>query len=100
MLFDTGFNLKLADFGFAGSSAVKADGKFSTYCGTQAYMAPEILELNQGVARKYDGFKADVFSAGVILFVMTRGIPPFFKAEKSDRYFKVMIMERWDLYWR
>jgi len=34
ILFDQNFNLKLADFGFAGSSATKADGKFSTYCGT------------------------------------------------------------------
>jgi serine/threonine protein kinase len=100
VLFDENFNLKLADFGFAGSSATKADGKFSTYCGTQAYMAPEILALNSGSNSHYDGFAADVFSAGVILFVMVRGIPPFFKAETDDRYFKIIKMERWDLYWR
>lgn len=100
ILFDINFNLKLADFGFAGSTMTKADGKFTTYCGTQAYMAPEILELNRGAQANYDGFAADIFSAGVVLFVMARGIPPFFKAEMDDRYFKVMAMERWDLYWR
>jgi len=97
--FDANFNLKLADFGFAGSSASKADGKFTTYCGTQAYMAPEIIQLNNGGEAKYDGFAADVFSAGVVLFVMARGIPPFFVAEPDDRYFRIMAANRWDLYW-
>jgi len=100
ILFDQNFNLKLADFGFAGSSATKADGKFSTYCGTQAYMAPEIIQLNNGGTGKYDGFAADVFSAGVVLFVMARGIPPFFTAKSDDRYFKIMAANRWDLYWK
>lgn len=100
ILFDQAFNLKLADFGFAGSSATKADGKFNTYCGTQAYMAPEIIALNEGGNAKYDGFAADVFSAGVVLFVMARGIPPFFTAKSDDRYFKIMMAGRWDLYWR
>jgi len=100
ILFDSQFNLKLADFGFAGSTMTKADGKFSTYCGTQAYMAPEIMELNNGGDKHYDGYAADVFSAGVVLFVMVRGIPPFFTASMSDRYFKIMAMGRWDMYWR
>ena len=100
ILFDQAFNLKLADFGFAGSSATKADGKFSTYCGTQAYMAPEVIALNNGGTAKYDGFAADVFSAGVVLFVMARGIPPFFTASSDDRYFKIMSANRWDLYWK
>ncbi len=100
ILFDQSFNLKLADFGFAGSSATKADGKFSTYCGTQAYMAPEVIALNNGGEAKYDGFAADVFSAGVVLFVMARGIPPFFTASADDRYFKIIAANRWDLYWK
>lgn len=100
ILFDDRFRLKLADFGFAGSSAQKADGKFQTYCGTAAYMAPEILTLNKGGQSSYDGFAADIFSAGVILFIMLRGIPPFFKAEIDDKYFKIMSLERWDLYWK
>ena len=35
---------------------------------SEKYMAPEVLALNQGST--YDGFKADVFSMGVILFIM------------------------------
>lgn len=63
-------------------------------------MAPEILTLNKGGQSSYDGFSADIFSAGVILFIMLRGIPPFFKAETDDKYFKIMALERWDLYWK
>jgi len=63
-------------------------------------MAPEILDLNNGGSAKYDGFAADVFSAGVVLFVMARGIPPFFTAKSDDRYFKIMAANRWDLYWK
>lgn len=99
ILFDDQFKLKLADFGFAGSSSMKADGKFSTYCGTEAYMSPEIMAL-KGSGGSYDGFATDIFSAGVILFIMVRGIPPFFKAVTEDKYFKIMALERWDLYWK
>ena len=35
------------------------------------------------------------------MFILLRGIPPFFKADKeTDKYFKIMAMERWDLYWK
>ena len=47
VLLDDEFNLKLADFGFA--SQIK-DDKLSTVCGTQPYMAPEIV-----ANKKYSG---------------------------------------------
>lgn len=31
---------------------------------------------------------------------MARGIPPFFTASADDRYFKIMALGRWDLYWK
>lgn len=41
-------------------------------CGTPAYIAPEIIE-NKG----YRGFKADMWSAGICLYVMLIGAVPF-----------------------
>jgi len=61
--------LKIADFGFARHLAVAAMAE--TLCGSPLYMAPEILKF-----QKYDA-KADLWSAGAILFEMMTGKPPF-----------------------
>jgi serine/threonine protein kinase len=45
ILMDDHYNLRLADFGFAGSRTQHSDGKMHTYLGTQGYMAPEIFSL-------------------------------------------------------
>jgi serine/threonine protein kinase len=62
----------LADFGFACLLKGRdGSGVLHTKLGTEGYMAPEVP------SRNYDGIKADVFSAGVILFIMYAGNPPF-----------------------
>ena len=48
-------------------------------------MAPEIIEH-----KPYDGFKADIFSLGVILFISVLGKFPFPRAELSDKYYKLL----------
>jgi serine/threonine protein kinase len=59
------------------------DGNMRTYLGTKGYMAPEVAKLQDG--QVYDGFKSDIFSMGVILFIFSRGKPPFTKYDlKSD----------------
>jgi serine/threonine protein kinase len=45
-------------------------------------MAPEIF-LN----KPYDGAPVDIFSAGIVLFLMRTGGPPFLRAVESDGYF-------------
>ena len=59
--------LKIADFGL--SQIVKEDELMKTACGTWAYCAPEVLKLRQTNTGGYDS-KCDMFSVGVILFIM------------------------------
>ncbi|CAD8067099.1 unnamed protein product [Paramecium primaurelia] len=63
------FDLKIADFGLA--SYTESD-LIITKCGTPGYVAPEILE-----DKKYNE-KVDVFSAGIILYILLSGQAPFY----------------------
>ena len=79
------FVLKLADFGFSCLLKGKdGSGILHTKLGTEGYMAPEVPSKN------YDGAKADIFAAGVILFIMYAGNPPFEKAAVNDPYYKLI----------
>lgn len=68
--------LKIADFGFARHLATAALAE--TLCGSPLYMAPEILCFE-----KYDG-KADLWSAGTVLFEMLAGRPPYGGQNQSE----------------
>ena len=72
VLFDASDNAKLSDFGFAREWGGKSDTLAKTFCGTEPYYAPEI------VARQpYNPFLYDVWSMGVMLFIMLNGKFPF-----------------------
>jgi serine/threonine protein kinase len=88
------FVLKIADFGF--SCLIRGHdgtGVLKTKLGTEGYMAPEIALKN------YDGRKTDIFAAGVILFIMYAGNPPFEKATITDPYYKLIKEKRFDVFW-
>ncbi|GBM42605.1 Serine/threonine-protein kinase SIK3 [Araneus ventricosus] len=59
-----------ADFGF--SNYYEMDKMLSTWCGSPPYAAPELFE-----GRQYNGPKADVWSLGVVLYVLVCGALPF-----------------------
>jgi BR serine/threonine kinase len=61
--------IKIADFGFA--KFLKNDVA-ATSCGSIHFAAPEVVK---GI--KYDGKKADMWSCGVILYVLLTGKLPF-----------------------
>ncbi|XP_076910999.1 CBL-interacting serine/threonine-protein kinase 11-like [Bidens hawaiensis] len=73
LLIDENGNLKVSDFGLSAvTGQIHDDGMLHTLCGTPAYVAPEIL-----TKRGYNGSTADLWSCGVILFVLTAGYLPF-----------------------
>ncbi|XP_057969773.1 CBL-interacting serine/threonine-protein kinase 6 [Malania oleifera] len=73
LLLDEDGNLKVTDFGLSAfSEHLKPDGLLHTTCGTPAYVAPEVIGK-----KGYDGAKADLWSCGVILYVLLAGFLPF-----------------------
>uniref|UniRef100_A0A1J3DBZ7 non-specific serine/threonine protein kinase n=1 Tax=Noccaea caerulescens TaxID=107243 RepID=A0A1J3DBZ7_NOCCA len=73
LLLDEKRDLKVSDFGLSAmKEQIHPDGMLHTLCGTPAYVAPELL-LKKG----YDGSKADIWSCGVVLFLLNAGYLPF-----------------------
>ncbi|CAL9187086.1 unnamed protein product, partial [Musa hybrid cultivar] len=74
LLVDENGDLKVSDFGLSAVAEQSrgGDGLLHTLCGTPAYVAPEVLSR-----RGYDGAKVDIWSCGVILFVLMAGYLPF-----------------------
>nr|ABK25045.1 unknown [Picea sitchensis] len=85
LLLEENGDLKVADFGLSALPAqFKQDGLLHTTCGTPAYLAPEVVS-NKG----YNGDKADIWSCGVILFVLMAGYLPFQCANLMVMYKKI-----------
>uniref|UniRef100_A0A0D3EVP4 non-specific serine/threonine protein kinase n=1 Tax=Oryza barthii TaxID=65489 RepID=A0A0D3EVP4_9ORYZ len=85
LLLDENENLKVSDFGLSAlAESKRQDGLLHTTCGTPAYVAPEVLSR-----KGYDGAKADVWSCGVILFVLVAGYLPFHDPNLIEMYRKI-----------
>eukprot|EP01061_Rhynchopus_euleeides_P046910 TRINITY_DN9129_c1_g2_i1.p1 TRINITY_DN9129_c1_g2~~TRINITY_DN9129_c1_g2_i1.p1 ORF type:complete len:385 (+),score=141.76 TRINITY_DN9129_c1_g2_i1:373-1527(+) len=67
--------LKLSDFGFA--CPVEKVGETRAHCGTRQYLAPEVFMRKSSDPSVLDGFACDVWSSGVVLYVMLCGRLPF-----------------------
>ena len=72
--------VKIADFGLAKKAA---DTAMQTICGTPQYVAPEIL--NAKIDQRYDT-GADMWSAGVCLFILLGGYPPFYDEQEARMF--------------
>lgn len=96
VLFTTNFSevchLKLVDFGFA---RVVGEGFVHTPCGSAAYVAPEI------VREEPYSVTVDMWSVGVILYILLCGFPPFYheEAKKLFERIKKGVVEFPDPYW-
>ncbi|KAL6203541.1 hypothetical protein ACLB2K_027241 [Fragaria x ananassa] len=85
LLVDENGNLKVSDFGLSAvTGQIRPDGLLHTLCGTPAYVAPEIL-----TKKGYDGAKVDMWSCGVILYVLNAGFLPFNDPNLMAMYKKI-----------
>ena len=72
--------IKLTDFGFATKFDPDGQEKHTLSLGSAMYMAPELCQEEE-----YDS-KVDVWSIGVIAFVLLAGMPPFYdRTMKNDK---------------
>ncbi|CBI18055.3 unnamed protein product, partial [Vitis vinifera] len=85
LLLDENWNLKVSDFGLSAvKDQIRADGLLHTLCGTPAYVAPEIL-----AKKGYDGTKVDIWTCGIILYVLNAGYLPFNDPNLMGMYRKI-----------
>lgn len=70
LLLDANLNIKIADFGF--SNFFTPNSPLKTWCGSPPYAAPELFE-----GKEYNAPKVDVWSLGVVLYVLVCGALPF-----------------------
>ncbi|KAL5699650.1 cAMP-dependent protein kinase [Ranunculus cassubicifolius] len=85
LLLDDNGDLKISDFGLSAlSEQRRSDGLLHTRCGTPAYGAPEVLRK-----KGYNGAGADIWSCGVILYVLLAGFLPFQDENVMKMYMKV-----------
>ncbi|MFS7923326.1 putative protein kinase CAMK-CAMKL-CHK1 family [Helianthus anomalus] len=89
LLLNSNDDLKITDFGFSALPEQKRyDGLLHTQCGTPAYVAPEVLRK-----KGYDGAKADIWSCGVVLYVLLAGFLPFHDENIMNLYRKIFKAE-------
>eukprot|EP01113_Clastostelium_recurvatum_P046866 TRINITY_DN8275_c0_g1_i5.p1 TRINITY_DN8275_c0_g1~~TRINITY_DN8275_c0_g1_i5.p1 ORF type:complete len:608 (-),score=154.57 TRINITY_DN8275_c0_g1_i5:146-1969(-) len=70
ILFDADGNVKISDFGL--SNVAQPGRLFGTWCGSPMYAPPEVV-----MEQKYKGWAVDVWSLGIILYVMVTGGMPW-----------------------
>jgi len=80
--------IKVADFGLA--RVISNKEMMKTACGTPGYVAPEVLK-NKG----YDSGAVDMWSTGVILYILLCGFPPFYE-EELPALFEQILHARYD----
>lgn len=78
--------VKLIDFGFSVKTQDEdgKDNKLKIFCGTPHYMDPDIVKK-----APYSGQAADVWGAGVILYILLVGKLPFFGEFEADLFRKI-----------
>ena len=80
-------DVKLTDFGFA--ERVSSKG-LTRCCGTPLYIAPEVLKAGLFKTGEPYGIVADLWSLGVIVYILLCGYPPF-RGRSTNEQFKAIV---------
>ena len=83
VVFDSEGHALLTDFGLA-KQDLNLDDLTKTYCGSPAYMAPEMLR------RSGHGLAIDWYQVGVLLYEMLIGIPPYMARDEKQLYYNIL----------
>uniref|UniRef100_W8B3F0 Calcium/calmodulin-dependent protein kinase type 1 n=1 Tax=Ceratitis capitata TaxID=7213 RepID=W8B3F0_CERCA len=78
---DDGSKIMISDFGL---SKMEDSGIMATACGTPGYVAPEVL------AQKPYGKAVDVWSIGVISYILLCGYPPFYDENDANLFAQIL----------
>ena len=85
-------DLKLADFGLATLFEYNGVRKLSTtFCGSPPYIAPEVISTSRSAGKGKKGYAADlvdIWSCGVVLFVLLVGNTPWDEPTENSYEFK------------
>jgi len=90
------FGLKLIDFGFS-QKLNKKNNIINNTEGSDTYSSPEI---RKGHINGYDGVKSDIFSLGVLLFVITVGNFPFNLSGYTDKKYRLIMSKNFEQFWK
>ncbi|XP_078064481.1 phosphorylase b kinase gamma catalytic chain, skeletal muscle/heart isoform-like [Mustelus asterias] len=89
ILMDDDMHIRLSDFGFA--CHLKQGEKLRDLCGTPGYLAPELLTCSMDETHPGYGKEVDMWSAGVVMYTLLAGSPPFW--HRKQMVMLRMIME-------
>jgi len=78
---DADSKIMISDFGL---SKMEESGVMATACGTPGYVAPEVL------AQKPYGKAVDVWSIGVISYILLCGYPPFYDENDANLFAQIL----------
>lgn len=90
MIIDKNGHAMLTDFGLSRENVRRAEIGAKSFCGSYAYLAPEMLKKNG------HGKAVDWYLLGVILFEMVTGLPPYY-ADDKDQLFKNIMKDTLDM---
>ena len=83
ILLDIDGHVRITDFGLSKEAIGPRDQSYS-FCGSPEYMSPEMLRASG------HGREVDFYSIGALLYEMLTGLPPFYDANRSQMYLKIL----------